>query len=75
VAFELVANHPGAMRALTPRRLRVLGRGMSTWEEVDTFSCYLAGPAWREGQVPDAVVQAWCRSESRMGYVCGEVDS
>ena len=65
VAFELVANHPGAMRALTPRRLRVLGRGMSTWEEVDTFSCYLAGPAWREGQVPDAVVQAWCRSDDR----------
>jgi 3-methyladenine DNA glycosylase AlkD len=38
---------------------------MSTWEEVDTFSCYLAGPAWREGQVPDAVVQAWCRSDDR----------
>jgi 3-methyladenine DNA glycosylase AlkD len=65
VAYELVANHPGAMRALTPRRLRVLGRGMNSWEHVDTFSCYLAGPAWREGQVPDSVVQAWCRSEDR----------
>lgn len=65
VAFELVANHPGAMRALTPRRLRVLGRGMQAWGEVDTFACYLAGPAWREGQVPDAVIQAWSRSEDR----------
>ena len=65
VAYELVANHPGAMRALTPRRLRVLGRGMNSWELVDTFACYLAGPAWRDGQVPDAVVQAWCRSEDR----------
>jgi 3-methyladenine DNA glycosylase AlkD len=65
VAYELVANHPGAMRALTPRRLRVLGRGMNSWGLVDTFACYLAGPAWREGQVPDSVVQAWCRSEDR----------
>jgi len=65
VAYELVANHPGAMRALTPRRLRVLGRGMDSWVEVDTFSCYLAGPAWREGQVPDAVVHAWARSDDR----------
>lgn len=65
VAYELVANHPGAMRALTPRRLRVLGRGMDSWGLVDTFACYLAGPAWREGQVPDSVVQAWCRSEDR----------
>jgi 3-methyladenine DNA glycosylase AlkD len=65
VAFELVANHPGAMRALTPRRLRVLGRGMNSWEQVDTFACYLAGPAWRDGQVPDTVVQAWCRSDDR----------
>lgn len=63
VAYELVAYHPGAMRALTPRRLRVLGRGMNSWGHVDTFACYLAGPAWREGQVPDAVVQAWCRSD------------
>ena len=65
VAYELVAYHPGAMRALTPRRLRVLGRGMDSWGHVDTFACYLAGPAWREGQVPDAVVQAWCRSDDR----------
>ena len=65
VAYELVANHPGAMMALTPRRLRVLGRGMNSWEMVDTFACYLAGPAWRDGQVPDSVVQAWCRSDDR----------
>ena len=65
VAYELVANHPGAMKALTPRRLRVLGRGMNSWEMVDTFACYLAGPAWRDGQVPDSVVQAWCRSDDR----------
>jgi 3-methyladenine DNA glycosylase AlkD len=65
VAYELVAYHPGAMRALTPRRLRVLGRGMDSWGHVDTFACYLAGPAWRDGQVPDAVVQAWCRSDDR----------
>ena len=39
----------------SPRAGSASGQGMSTWEEVDTFSCYLAGPAWREGRV-DAVV-------------------
>lgn len=35
------------------------------WAAVDTFACYLSGPAWREHQVPDAVIHRWARSPDR----------
>jgi 3-methyladenine DNA glycosylase AlkD len=62
VAYELVAHHRAALRSVGPAELERLGRGMDTWEAVDTFASYLAGPAWREGQVGDALVHAWARS-------------
>jgi hypothetical protein len=30
--------------------------------EVDTFSCYIAGPAWRMGLITETVIQGWARS-------------
>ena len=38
---------------------------MDRWEATDTFGCYLAGPAWREAQVPDALIERWARSRDR----------
>jgi 3-methyladenine DNA glycosylase AlkD len=43
----------------------MLGRGINSWGDVDTFACYVAGPAWREGQIPDDVIRRWARSEDR----------
>jgi len=65
VAYELIAHHRAALASLGERELEALGRGLDSWEKVDTFGCYLAGPAWREGQVSDAVVHAWARSDDR----------
>jgi 3-methyladenine DNA glycosylase AlkD len=42
-----------------------LGRGIDSWGAVDPFAVYLAGPAWRERQVPDSLVHRWALSESR----------
>jgi len=64
-AYELVQHHREASRALNSRRLKQLGKGISTWGEVDTFACYLAGPAWREHQVPDSLIAMWARSKNR----------
>jgi 3-methyladenine DNA glycosylase AlkD len=64
-AYELVAYHPGAMAALTPASIRRLGKGVADWGSVDTFACYLAGPAWREGRLPTRQVHAWLRSSDR----------
>jgi 3-methyladenine DNA glycosylase AlkD len=64
-AYELIANHPAALRALTVRSTQELARGLSDWASVDTFACYVAGPAWREGRFPTRQVHAWLRSEDR----------
>jgi 3-methyladenine DNA glycosylase AlkD len=65
VAYELVFSHRAARTALTPRWLLRLGRGLASWGAVDCFGSYLAGPAWREGQVPTALIRRWSRSPDR----------
>jgi len=65
VAYELVSYHKAALRSLGEKELATLGQGISRWEDVDTFACYLAGPAWREFQVPDDLIYSWTRSEDR----------
>ncbi len=65
VAYELVHHHRGALAALGARDLRQLGRGLDGWGAVDGFACYVAGPAWRERQVSDALIRGWARSRDR----------
>ena len=65
VVYELITSHPPALSTLRARHLEWLGRGIASWGAVDTFACYLAGPAWREGQVPTALIQRWARSKDR----------
>jgi 3-methyladenine DNA glycosylase AlkD len=65
VAYELVHHHWAALRSLGEQELAQLGQGIDSWEDVDTFACYLSGPAWREHQVPDALIQQWARSTDR----------
>ena len=64
-AYEIVHFHRATLRALRAKHLAQLGRGLGRWEDVDTFAPYLAGPAWREGQVADALIQRWARSRDR----------
>jgi len=65
VAYEVVSYHKAALRSLGEKELELLGQGMCRWGDVDTFACYLAGPAWREFQVPDELIHRWARSEDR----------
>lgn len=65
VAYELVCHHRGALRSLGERELELFGRDMASWEAVDTFACYLSGPAWRERQVPDSLIEHWAHSTDR----------
>ena len=65
VAYELVCYHKDALHSLDDKELELLGQGISSWGEVDTFACYLAGPAWREFQVPDELIHSWAHSEDR----------
>jgi 3-methyladenine DNA glycosylase AlkD len=65
VAYELVSHHRPALQSLRARELEQLGQGLASWADVDTFACYLSGPAWRERQVPDSLIYRWARSPDR----------
>jgi 3-methyladenine DNA glycosylase AlkD len=65
IAYELVQYHPAAFRSLDVAALEKLGQGIDSWVAVDCFACYLAGPAWREGQISDSVIRRWARSKDR----------
>lgn len=64
-AYELVHYHRPALRSLDAAMLERLGEGMDDWPATDTFAPYLAGVAWREGQIGDEVIHRWARSEDR----------
>jgi 3-methyladenine DNA glycosylase AlkD len=65
LAYELVQHHREALRSLNSGKLKLLGEGINDWAAVDTFACYLAGPAWRERQVPDTLIARWAHSRDR----------
>jgi 3-methyladenine DNA glycosylase AlkD len=65
VGYELVSHHGDALASLRAKHLKQLGRGLDSWFAVDAFACYLAGPAWREKQVPDSLIHGWAKSKDR----------
>lgn len=64
-AYELLNHHKPAMENLTPARVQKLGRGIDSWGAVDCFAGYVAGPTWRDGRLPDAMIEDWTRSPDR----------
>jgi 3-methyladenine DNA glycosylase AlkD len=64
-AYELIQHHKPALKSLNADSLEALGQGNDSWEKVDTFASYLAGPVWREGQVADKLIERWARSQDR----------
>lgn len=74
IAYELICSHRQALQSLRSSDLKSLGRGIDNWAAVDTFACYLAGPAWRGKQVPDSLIHRWARSKDhwwrRAAVVC-----
>lgn len=65
IGYELVHSHREALGSLRSSDLERLGWGLDSWGAVDTFGCYLSGPAWRERQVPDSLIRRWARSRDR----------
>ena len=65
VAYELVHHHRAAMQRIGEPEMEELGRGIDSWWTVDAFSLELSGPAWRERQVEDGLIEWWARSPDR----------
>lgn len=65
IAFEVLDKHKAARQRLTLEDLLEFGEGIDNWVSVDYFAGMLAGPAWRDGQIPDEVVEEWAQSEDK----------
>ena len=65
IGDELIASRPDALATLDLSQLEHLGSGISSWDQVDCFACYLSGPAWREGHVKDHAIEQWAKSNDR----------
>jgi len=61
VAYELVLKHPPTLNGLTMDEVESLGEGIATWGDIDCFGCFIAGPAWRIGNLPDQLIRCWAR--------------
>ena len=65
VGYEIAHYHRPTLESLDLNKLEMLGRGLDSWDSVDVFSLYLAGPAWRKGRIDDADVHRWAESSDR----------
>lgn len=65
VGFELIYRHEAASRCIGEVELQEFAKGIDNWGAVDCFAGYLAGPAWRKGQVTDELIHKWAHSEDR----------
>ncbi len=63
-AVVIFQKHPTAKSMINWKYLEPLGNRMDSWGLVDAFA-YLAGPAWRAGQISDVRVIQWTRSKNR----------
>ncbi len=65
LANQFLLRHRAGAAALTAADLEAIGAGNDNWAATDSFACYVAGPAWRTGRIPDARVHRWARSRDR----------
>lgn len=65
VAYEILEAHKPAALSLTTTEIERLRVGLDNWASVDSFAASVAGPAWRRGQLPDALVDCWAVSPDR----------
>ncbi|MBI5365229.1 MAG: DNA alkylation repair protein [Planctomycetes bacterium] len=65
LAYELFEARRERIQELRVRDVDALGDRLATWGDVDCFAYFVAGPAWREGVLPDAHVARWARSKDR----------
>ena len=65
VACEVLSRHKAAMALIREKHLRNLGAHLDNWVSTDYFAGLVAGPAWRERQIPGRVILDWAQSPDR----------
>ena len=65
IPYELIQNHPAAAEGITWSEVEPLGEGMASWSEVDSFGCFISGPAWAAELIRDSKMKGWAKSSDR----------
>jgi 3-methyladenine DNA glycosylase AlkD len=65
LVYELLNQHTAALASLDAADVERLGQGIDSWAAVYTFGCYVAGPAWRAGQIDDRRIADWAAAPDR----------
>ena len=65
VGYEFLDRRKDARALVGTMAVRRLGKGIDNWASVDAFGVLVAGPIWREGQIPDREVLRWTTSKDR----------
>ncbi len=74
IAYEIIQCHKTAIKIIGVKELEEFGKEINSWGASDIFAGFLAGPAWRNGQVPDELILSWANSTDhwwrRTALVC-----
>jgi 3-methyladenine DNA glycosylase AlkD len=74
IVFEIFYCHKTAINIIGVEELKEFEIQFNNWGESDVFAGYVAGPAWRNGQIPDELIVAWANSTDywwrRIAVVC-----
>jgi 3-methyladenine DNA glycosylase AlkD len=74
IAFEIIHCHKTAIKIIGMKEIEEFGKQINSWGASDVFAGFLAGPAWRNGQVPDELILNWANSSDfwwrRTALVC-----
>jgi 3-methyladenine DNA glycosylase AlkD len=65
LAYELIRHHKAAFAEVSQLLVERFAERAASWYAVDALGTILTGPLWAKGRLPDALFEAWSRSENR----------
>jgi 3-methyladenine DNA glycosylase AlkD len=64
VGYEIVHHHRAAVASLRIKEVEALAEGLESWDGVDAFGIYIAGPTWGARQIGDGDIRRWAKSSN-----------
>jgi 3-methyladenine DNA glycosylase AlkD len=65
LAYELIRHHNAAFAEVSPLLIDRFVERAASWYAVDALGTILTGALWAAGRLPDAMIDAWSRSDER----------
>lgn len=65
LAYELIRHHKAAFAEVSQLVVERFAERAASWYAVDALGTILTGALWAKGRLPDALFDAWSRSDDR----------